>query len=132
MYLLIDNYDSFTYNLYQCFAREGVDLVVKRNDKISIKEIEALDPEKIIISPGPKQPKDAGISNDVIKRFGSEKPILGICLGHQCIAKCFGGKILRVQKIVHGKASPIHHTSRGIFKYPINPKLTTTVRIKGR
>ncbi len=116
MYLLIDNYDSFTYNLYQAFTEQGVRLLVKRNDKISIKEIDALKPDKIIISPGPKTPDEAGISNDVIKHFGDRIPILGICLGHQCIASVFGGKIVRVGKIVHGKTSLVHHNGKGIFK----------------
>jgi len=116
MYLLIDNYDSFTYNLYQIFADEGVKLLVKRNDKITLEEIETLNPDKIIISPGPKTPDEAGISNDVIKKFGRTKPILGICLGHQCIAKTFGGKISRVKAIVHGTSTAINHDGKGIFK----------------
>lgn len=116
MYLLIDNYDSFTYNLYQAFASLGIQLLVKRNDKITLKEIESLKPDKIIISPGPKTPDEAGISNKTIKSFSSKVPILGICLGHQCIAKTFGGKITRVKKIVHGKTSLIHHGGEGIFE----------------
>ncbi|RKY41919.1 MAG: anthranilate/aminodeoxychorismate synthase component II [Candidatus Makaraimicrobium thalassicum] len=116
MYLLIDNYDSFTYNLYQIFAEQGVQLVVKRNDRISIQETASLKPDKIIISPGPKTPDDAGVSNEIIKRFGSGIPILGICLGHQCIAAAFGGRISRVSKIVHGKTSAVYHNGGGIFK----------------
>ncbi len=116
MYLLIDNYDSFVYNLYQCFAKEGIDLLVRRNDKISIKEVAALKPEKIIISPGPKTPDEAGISNEIIKQFGANIPVLGVCLGHQCIVKVFGGKIVRVGKIVHGKTSLVYHNNKGILK----------------
>ncbi|MFH1305142.1 MAG: aminodeoxychorismate/anthranilate synthase component II [Candidatus Omnitrophota bacterium] len=116
MYLLIDNYDSFTYNLYQAFADEGIKLLVKRNDEIGIKEIARLNPEKIIISPGPKTPDHAGISNKIIEEFGPRIPILGVCLGHQCIAAVFGGKLARVRRIVHGKSSPVHHNGKGIFR----------------
>lgn len=121
MYLLIDNYDSFTYNLYQIFSEEGIRLLVKRNDAITVKEIKSLKPDKIIISPGPKTPKDAGISNDVIREFSANIPILGICLGHQCIAEVFGGKITRVSELVHGKTSTVHHNEKGIFKNVPNP-----------
>jgi len=121
MYLLIDNYDSFTYNLYQAFASRGVSLLVKRNDEITIREIRSLKPDKIIISPGPKTPDDAGISNDVIAEFASCAPILGICLGHQCIAKVFGGAISRVPEILHGKTSLVRHNGKGIFKDMPNP-----------
>jgi para-aminobenzoate synthetase component 2 len=116
MYLLIDNYDSFTYNIYQAFAEQGKSLLVKRNDQIGINEIEALRPDKIIISPGPKTPEEAGISNKIIGKFAGNIPILGICLGHQCIVQAFGGKISRVPKIVHGKTSPIHHDGKGVFR----------------
>ncbi|MGB2601420.1 MAG: aminodeoxychorismate/anthranilate synthase component II [Candidatus Omnitrophota bacterium] len=116
MYLLIDNYDSFTYNIYQAFAEQGKSLLVKRNDQIDINEIEALRPDKIIISPGPKTPEEAGISNEIIKKFAGNIPILGICLGHQCIVQAFGGKISRVPKIVHGKTSTIHHDGKGVFR----------------
>jgi anthranilate synthase/aminodeoxychorismate synthase-like glutamine amidotransferase len=116
MYLLIDNYDSFTYNIYQAFAAQGVSLLVKRNDDITINGIEALNPDKIIISPGPKTPAAAGVSNEIIKKFAGEIPILGICLGHQCIVQVFGGKISHVPEIVHGKTSPIHHDGKGIFR----------------
>lgn len=121
MYLLIDKYDSFTYNLYQCFAKEGIRVLVKRNDKISVKEVIRLCPEKIVISPGPKTPLDAGISNEIIKEFGMNTPILGICLGHQCIAKVFGAQIVRVGKIIHGKASLVYHNNKGILKGVPNP-----------
>lgn len=116
MYLLIDNYDSFTYNLFQIFAEQGVDLLIRRNDRISIREISDLNPEKIVISPGPKTPSEAGISNDVIRTFGGDIPILGICLGHQCISEVFGGKIVRVEKIVHGKTSRVIHNGKGVFR----------------
>lgn len=116
MYLLIDNYDSFTYNLVQAFTLEGVYPLVKRNDEISIDEVAELDPDKIIISPGPKTPSESGISKDIINAFGKEKLILGICLGHQCIAEAFGGAIQRVENIVHGATSNVSHNGKGIFK----------------
>ncbi|MFH1846989.1 MAG: aminodeoxychorismate/anthranilate synthase component II [Candidatus Omnitrophota bacterium] len=116
MYLLIDNYDSFAYNLYQAFSHLGIKLLVKRNDEISLKDISSLKPDKIIISPGPKTPESAGISNDLIREFGEHIPILGICLGHQCIANVFGGKITRLQKVVHGETSPVYHNKKNIFK----------------
>ncbi len=123
MYLIIDNYDSFTYNLYQSFSAKGIKLLVKRNDEISLDEIAELNPDKIIISPGPKTPDEAGISNDVIRNFGKTTPILGICLGHQCAVKVFGGKIDRVDTIVHGKTSPVLHDGKGIFKDVPSPFL---------
>ena len=115
MLLLIDNYDSFTYNLYQYLSQLGAEVVVVRNDKIGIKEIEQMQPEKIILSPGPSTPEHAGISNDVIRHFGEEVPILGVCLGHQCIGYSYGGEIVRARKIMHGKSSLIHHQGQGIF-----------------
>lgn len=115
MYLLIDNYDSFTYNLYQAFASKGLKLLVKRNDAIGLDEISRLNPDKIIISPGPKAPEDAGISNDIILNFAREIPILGICLGHQCAVKTFGGTVKKVGTIVHGKTSGVIHDGKGIF-----------------
>jgi len=121
MYLLIDNYDSFVYNLYQCFAKEDIKLTVRRNDAISISEIRSLKPEKIIISPGPKTPDEAGISNEIIRVFGKDIPILGVCLGHQCIAQVFGGKIVKVGKIVHGKTSPVYHDNKWLLKGVKNP-----------
>ena len=121
MYLLIDNYDSFTYNLYQAFTDQDIHLLVKRNDVIDIQEIEALAPDKIIISPGPKTPAEAGISNEAIKTFAGKMPILGICLGHQCIASVFGGRISRVDSIVHGKTSLINHNGKDIFQDVPNP-----------
>ena len=115
--LVIDNYDSFTYNLVQLFGEmEDVDLVVKRNDEIGIDEIKKLEPDRICISPGPGRPENAGISSELIRELGPRVPILGVCLGHQCIAQVFGGEIVRAEKLMHGKTSQIHHQSRGIFK----------------
>src|SRR5437868_5608780 len=115
--LVIDNYDSFTYNLVQLFGEmEGVDLVVKRNDEISIEEIKTLKPERICISPGPGRPENAGISLELIRELGPRVPILGVCLGHQCMAQAFGGEVVRAEKLMHGKTSQIHHKHRGVFK----------------
>src|SRR5256714_12653616 len=114
--LVIDNYDSFTYNLVQLFGEmEDVDLVVKRNDEISIEEIKTLKPDRICISPGPGRPENAGISSELIRELGPRVPILGVCLGHQCIAQVFGGEIVRAEKLMHGKTSQIHHQGRGVF-----------------
>ena len=121
MLLMLDNYDSFTYNLVQYFGELGADVHVHRNDKITIDEIEALNPEKIVISPGPCTPNEAGISLDVIKHFAGEKPILGVCLGHQSIGQAFGGKIVHASKIMHGKTSPIYHGNSSVFKELSNP-----------
>ena len=114
MILLIDNYDSFTYNLYQFIGIFNSDIKVVRNDKITIEEIEELDPESIVVSPGPKSPK-AGICVDVIKHFTGKKPILGICLGHQCIGEAFGATVSYAKNIMHGKQSEIYHDCTGIF-----------------
>jgi len=116
MYLLIDNYDSFTYNLYHYSEEQGIKVLVKRNDKITIKEIKKLNPEKIIISPGPKDPSDCGISCDVIKNFMKKIPILGVCLGHQCIGYVFGSEIIHSNKVMHGKTSLIYHDNSDLFK----------------
>lgn len=121
MILVIDNYDSFTYNLVQYLGELGADLNVYRNDKITIKEIEDLKPEKILISPGPGYPKDAGISVQVIKEFGGKIPILGVCLGHQSIGEAFGGKIVQAKRLLHGKTSMINHDGKTIFKGLPNP-----------
>ena len=121
MILLIDNYDSFTYNLYQYLCELGADVTVKRNDKVSLDEIEALGPEKIVISPGPATPEKAGISNDVVRRFGPSTPTLGVCLGHQCIGHTFGGTVGSAGEIMHGKTSLIHHDGEGVFKGLPNP-----------
>ena len=115
MILLIDNYDSFTYNLYQFIGIFNSDIKVVRNDKITIEEIEELDPESIVVSPGPKSPKEAGICVDVIKHFTGKKPILGICLGHQCIGEAFGATVSYAKCIMHGKQSEIYHDGTGIF-----------------
>ncbi len=116
MILLIDNYDSFTYNLYQYLGELGEDIVVKRNDHISIADIEQMKPEAIVISPGPGRPENAGICVDVIQNFYERIPILGICLGHQAIGYSFGAKIEKAQKIMHGKTSKLSHTETELFK----------------
>lgn len=121
MILLIDNYDSFTYNLYQYLAELGTDILVKRNDAITIEEIEALKPEAIVISPGPGRPEEAGICISVIRHFYESIPILGVCLGHQAIAAAFGAKIIQAKRICHGKTSPITHNGEGIFEYQAQP-----------
>ena len=114
--LVIDNYDSFTYNLVQLFGEMDVDLTVKRNNEISIDEIEKLKPDRICISPGPGRPENAGVSSDLIRELGPKLPILGVCLGHQCIAQAFGGEVVRAERLMHGKTSKIHHQSRGVFE----------------
>ena len=120
--LVIDNYDSFTYNLVQLFGEmNNVDLVVKRNDEISIDEIKKLKPDRICISPGPGRPENAGISSNLIRELGPRTPILGVCLGHQCIAQVFGGEVVRAEKLMHGKTSQIHHRGRGVFKNLTEP-----------
>ena len=123
MILLIDNYDSFTYNLVQRFGEIEPQLPMRvvRNDKITLAEIEELKPTHIIISPGPCTPKEAGISNDVLRRFSENTPIFGVCLGHQCIGHVFGGEVVRNPRVMHGKVSPIHHDGRGLFSGLSNP-----------
>ncbi len=125
MLLMIDNYDSFTYNLVQYFGELGADVEVYRHDKISIADIEALNPERIVISPGPCTPNEAGISLAVIQHFAGKKPILGVCLGHQSIGQAFGGRIIHANKIMHGKTSPIYHNNSNLFRGLDNP-LTAT------
>ena len=115
MILMIDNYDSFTFNIVQYMSELGATLKVVRNDEISPQQIRDLNPEKIVVSPGPCTPNEAGISVDVIKEFHSSIPILGVCLGHQSIAQAFGGKIVRAKKVMHGKVSQIHHNNTGVF-----------------
>ncbi|MBI4745898.1 MAG: aminodeoxychorismate/anthranilate synthase component II [Deltaproteobacteria bacterium] len=121
MLLMIDNYDSFTYNLVQYLGELGEDVRVYRNDKITIEEIERMRPERIVVSPGPCTPKEAGISVDVIKRFMGKTPILGVCLGHQSIGYALGGEIIRADRLMHGKTSPIFHDGKTIFKGIENP-----------
>jgi len=121
MILIVDNYDSFTYNLVQYLGELGAGLEVYRNDKITIDEIKKKKPEKVVISPGPGEPKNAGISEDVIRNFGPHIPILGVCLGHQAIGEVFGGKIIGAKSLMHGKTSKIYHDGKGIFKGIKNP-----------
>jgi len=121
MLLLIDNYDSFTYNLFQYLSELGEELMVARNDKMSLDEMEKLSPERIAISTGPGTPEQAGISNEVIRHFGAHIPILGVCLGHQCIGYSYGGRVDRAGEIKHGKSSIIHHDGKGVFKGLPNP-----------
>jgi anthranilate synthase/aminodeoxychorismate synthase-like glutamine amidotransferase len=118
---MIDNYDSFTYNLVQYFGELGAKVKVERNDKITVEQISAIQPERIIISPGPGAPEDAGVSSDVIRQFAGKIPILGVCLGHQCIGFVFGGKIIRAKQLMHGKTSQIYHNRKTIFKGLSNP-----------
>lgn len=125
MILLIDNYDSFTWNLYQYFCELGASVIVKRNDDITLTDIAALAPAKIVISPGPCTPDDAGISLDVIRHYAGKTPILGVCLGHQAIAQAFGARIVRAEKVMHGKTSPVTHQQQGLFRGLNNP-LTVT------
>ena len=121
MLLVIDNYDSFTYNLVQYFGELGADPVVKRNDAVTVDEVEKMAPERIVISPGPGSPKDAGISMELIRRMGSRVPLLGVCLGHQCIGEVYGGKVVRAGRLMHGKTSPIRHDAKGVFRGLPNP-----------
>lgn len=115
MILVVDNYDSFTYNLVQYFGELGAELVVRRNDQITVDEVEQMRPERLCISPGPGTPDDAGISNDLIRRFGPRIPVLGVCLGHQCIGQVYGGQVVRADRLMHGKTSPILHEGDGVF-----------------
>lgn len=121
MILMIDNYDSFTYNLVQYFGELGAELAVHRNDKITLEAIERFSPDKIVISPGPCTPREAGISCDVIRYFAGKLPILGVCLGHQCIGDVFGGDVVRADRLMHGKTSMIEHGGREIFAGVQNP-----------
>ena len=115
MLLLIDNYDSFTYNVAQYLGELGAQVAVHRNDAISLAEIEAMAPERIVLSPGPCTPNEAGVCLDVVRAFGPRLPLLGICLGHQCIGQAFGGKVVRAEAVMHGKTSRVHHEGEGLF-----------------
>jgi len=121
MLLVIDNYDSFTYNLVQYFGELGADPQVKRNDAITPDEVEKMKPQKIVISPGPGRPEEAGISMELIRKFGGKIPILGVCLGHQCMGEVYGGKVVRAGRLMHGKTSPIQHDGKGVFQGLPNP-----------
>jgi len=125
MLLMIDNYDSFTYNIVQYLGELGQDVRVYRNDEISIEQIEALKPQHIVISPGPCSPNEAGVSMAVIQHFAGKIPVLGVCLGHQSIGQVFGGDVIRARQVMHGKTSPIHHKNQGVFRGLNNP-LTAT------
>jgi anthranilate synthase component 2 len=125
MLLMIDNYDSFTYNLVQYFGELGEDVAVHRNDEISLEQIAALQPQFIVVSPGPRTPNEAGISVPLIERFAGKIPILGVCLGHQSIGQAFGGKIIHAKQVMHGKTSDIQHTGHGVFRTMPNPFCAT-------
>lgn len=125
MILLIDNYDSFTWNLYQYFCELGAQVEVRRNDVITLADIDSLSPEKIVISPGPCTPDESGVSLHVIRHYAGKLPLLGVCLGHQAIGQVFGARIVRAQKVMHGKTSPVTHTGKGVFQGLNNP-LTVT------
>lgn len=125
MLLMIDNYDSFTYNLYQYFAQLGVETMVKRNDQITLQQIADLAPQYLVISPGPCTPNEAGISLAAIERFSGEIPLLGVCLGHQSIGQVFGAQVERAKQVMHGKTCPIEHQQQGVFK-GLNQPLTVT------
>jgi anthranilate synthase component 2 len=125
MVLMIDNYDSFTYNLVQYLGELGAEVTVIRNDEVSVDEIERMHPAKIVISPGPCSPNEAGISLETIRRLGGKVPILGVCLGHQAIGQAYGGRVLHAKTLMHGKTSPIHHTAAGVFRGVPSPFTAT-------
>src|SRR5436305_12846251 len=125
MVFVLDNYDSFTYNLVQYLGELGADVVVRRNDQVSVTEIESMKPQRIVISPGPCTPQDAGISIDVIRHFAGKVPILGVCLGHQAIGAAFGGKVVRAKNLMHGKTSQVEHDGRTIFEGLPSPMTAT-------
>ncbi|MBW9234748.1 aminodeoxychorismate/anthranilate synthase component II [Leptospira santarosai] len=122
---MIDNYDSFTYNLVQYFGELGEELLVKRNDELTMADIESLNPEMIVVSPGPCTPNDAGVSLEVITHFAGKIPIFGVCLGHQSIGQAFGGNVIRAERLMHGKTSPIHHDGKGVNAEMPNPFTAT-------
>ncbi len=121
MLFVLDNYDSFTYNLVQYFGELGAEMVIRRNDELSAAQVAALRPERLVISPGPCTPNEAGISNELIRTLGSKIPVLGVCLGHQCIGHVFGGEVVRAGRLMHGKTSPIEHNGQGVFQNLPNP-----------
>lgn len=125
MILMIDNYDSFTYNIVQYLGELGADVAVYRNDAITLDQIEQMAPEKIVVSPGPCTPSEAGVSIDVIKQFSGRIPILGVCLGHQAIGQAFGGSVVRARQVMHGKLSPVYHSDQGVFSGLQNPITVT-------
>ena len=125
MLLVIDNYDSFTYNLVQYLGELGVEMRIFRNDEITLDEIRALNPSRILISPGPCSPRESGLSNDIIKTFGPTTPTFGVCLGHQCMGHVFGGEVVRAERLMHGKTSPIYHNGRDLFTGLPNPFTAT-------
>lgn len=123
--VMVDNYDSFTYNLVQYFGELGADVIVVRNDQVSVADIAALNPDKIVISPGPCTPKEAGVSVETILHFAGKTPLLGVCLGHQSIGYAFGGNVIHAKQIMHGKTSPVYHSDTGVFKGLNNPFTAT-------
>jgi anthranilate synthase component 2 len=125
MLLMIDNYDSFTYNLVQYLGELGEDVIVRRNDEVTLEQIEAMKPDHIVVSPGPCTPNEAGISVPLIERFAGEIPLLGVCLGHQSIGQAFGGRIVHARELMHGKTSAILHNGRGVFRALPNPLVAT-------
>jgi anthranilate synthase/aminodeoxychorismate synthase-like glutamine amidotransferase len=125
MLLVIDNYDSFTYNLVQYLGELGVEMRIFRNDEITLEKIRELRPERILISPGPCSPRESGLSNDIIKTFSPTTPTLGVCLGHQCIGYVFGGEVVRAERLMHGKTSPIYHNNDSLFAGMPNPFTAT-------
>lgn len=125
MLLVVDNYDSFTFNLVQYLGELGVDQKVVRNDEISVEQALALNPDRVLLSPGPCSPNEAGISLDMVNAFAGKKPLFGVCLGHQCIGQAFGGKIIRADRLMHGKTSPIRHHEKGLFQEMKNPFAAT-------
>jgi len=125
MILVVDNYDSFTYNLVQYIGELGREMIVKRNDRFTLDEVGEWNPDHIVISPGPCTPREAGLSRDVIRQFGETTPVLGVCLGHQCIGEVYGGKVIRAPYLMHGKTSMIHHNGETIFRSVTNPMKAT-------